>query len=64
MGELQVTTIRSTLSPRWWRHPIRWWRFRRITKEDARRRREVPMYAELSDEIERRVLFGEQEGSE
>lgn len=44
---------------RWWRHPIRWWRWKKLERDVARALREVPLADEINRKIERAILNGE-----
>lgn len=54
--ELRVVKVRSIFAPRWWRHPVRWWRMRplrRLRRRWARDERRLdPVVREAAQRIE------------
>jgi hypothetical protein len=58
-GEIKVVTVRSSLMPRWYRHPILWWKLRHLRADLRRPRTEIER--RLDEEIDRAFLFGDDE---
>lgn len=63
----QVHSIESLLTayPRWWRHPIRWWKTRHIRHDlkvhakEVRKAGTAELERHIATELERRLINGD-----
>lgn len=57
---MRVVKVRSILAPQWWRHPLRWWRLRRLRADGKRIQAQVNelVHERIAEQLERTFLLG------